>query len=267
MNKLIIPSLLSIITFDSLAHDVWIKTDRHEIHSDEQQTFSFDVSRSGTTLVAESNHGFNQLLVTAPQGHRSLTKVKYSGETKEVFDIAFEQGGTYFIQSPESEVFLTIYKDDKGKRKKTRMPKSQWHTLPKGSKPLKTVQKLITTETYVSYNGFSAIPAQVPQGLVIVPKQHPNELRPNQAITFDISYNGQPVNGAEVSVTSPNQYLYYEDEKIEQKLTAKHKGQFTFQVNKPGKYLLGVELETELENDLHATKRSVEKFVTLEITE
>ena len=98
MKKIIIPSLLSIITCHSLAHDVWIKTDRHEIHTDEQHIFSFDVSRSGTTLVAESNHGFNQLSVTSPQGQSSLIKVKYSGETKEVFDVAFDQGGTYFIQ-------------------------------------------------------------------------------------------------------------------------------------------------------------------------
>ncbi|MGB1298544.1 MAG: DUF4198 domain-containing protein [Psychrobium sp.] len=267
MKKLIMASTLSLICANAIAHDVWIKTDRHEIHTDEQTVFSFDASRSGTTLVAEANHGFKQLLVTAPSGKTTKVAAGYSGETKEVFDINFDKQGTYYIQSPVSEVFLTIYTDSEGERQKTRMPKSKWHTLPKGSKPLKTVHKLITSETYVSYNGFSEPEEQPTTGLVIKPLQHPNKLRPNQKIAFEITYNGKPVQEAEVSLKSSNQYFFEESEKIEKDLNKKDRGVFSFNVDKPGKYLLGVELGVELENDPHATQRSVEKFLSLEITE
>lgn len=267
MKKLLIAATVSLISTTALAHDVWIKADRHEIHTDEQTTFSFDVSRSGTTLVAEANHGFKQLFVTSPTGETSKNLVAFSGETKEVYDINFDKRGTYYIQSPLSEVFLTIYEDSEGERQKTRMPKSKWHTLPKGSKPLKTVHKLITSETYVSYNGFSALKQQPTTGLVIKPLQHPNKLRPNQKITFEITYNGQPVEAAEVTLSSSNQYLFEDSEKIEKDLSKKDRGVFSFNVNKPGKYLLAVEQELELKNDPHATERSVEKFLTLEITE
>jgi len=267
MKKLLLASSMTLMCCSVFAHDIWIKADRHEIHADEQKIFSLDVSRSGNTYVAEANHGVKELMMTGPSGEKSVFKSRYNGETKEVFEVAFDDRGTYYLESPMTQVFLSFYLDEAGKKHKIRLPKSQWHTLPKGSKPLKTVEKQITTETYISYNGFSAVDVKKQTGLVITPLQHPNQIRPNKKFSFELTLDGQPIEHGEVSLTSTNQYYYMDSEKTEIDLSKKQKGLVNFTVDKPGRYLLAVEYQVALKNDKNATERSIERFLSFEITE
>ncbi|WP_085297132.1 DUF4198 domain-containing protein [Cognaticolwellia mytili] len=267
MKKVILASMLATTCASVHAHDIWIKADTHEINSEEQKVFALDVSRSGQAYVAESNHEVKSLKMTSPKGTSTTLNADYSGKVKEVFEVEFKESGTYHFESPMTQVFLSFYFDEAGKEHKIRMPKTEYHTLPKGSKPEKTVEKRIITETYVTYNGFSDVKQTSKDGLQIVLMQHPNKLRAGKPFSFKLTYNGQPIPEAEVALKSLNEFYYQDSDKVEVNLTAKDKGLVTFNAKYPGRYLIGVEFEEELKNDAKADFRSIEKFLTFEITQ
>ena len=267
MKKLILAAIVSALPASAIAHDIWIKSDLHEINSEEQQTFALDVSRSADVYIAEANHKVNNLVVTSPNGVKSNLQAAFSGKVKEVFEVEYNEAGTYHFESPMTQVYLSFYFDEEGKKHKVRMPKTQYSKLPKGARPEKTVEKQIMTETYVSYNGFTDVQNVRANGIQIVPLQHPNKLRSGQPFSFKITYNGKPVTGAEVALKSLNQFYYQDSDKVEVVLKDKDNGQISFTPQTPGKYLLGVELEIELANDKYADFRSIERFLTFEITE
>jgi len=267
MKKLLLASILSVTCSASFAHDIWIKADNHEINSDEQTIFALDVSRSAQTYIAQDNHQVKTLNITSPQKIEQAVKTSFSGQVKEVFEVEFKQAGTYHIESPMTQVFLSFYFDQQGKKHKVRMPKSQYHTLPPGVKTEKTVEKQIISETYISYNGFTDVTNNRTDGLQIKLLQHPNKLRAGKALSFEVTHNGKPVVGAEVALKSLNEFYYQDSDKLEVILTAQDKGMVTFTGQRPGRYLLGVEYEIVLDNDSEADVRSVERFLSFEITE
>ena len=267
MKKLVLASVLATLCGSSLAHDIWIKADTHEINTDEQKVFALDVSRSAQAFVADANHEVKQLTITDPQGNKRVINADFSGKVKEVFEVEFDAAGTYHIESPMTQVFLSFYKDAQGKKQKIRMPKSQWHKLPADAKPLSTVEKQIITETYISYNGFTPVTNTRTDGLQIQAMQHPNKIRVGQEFSFSLTYNGQPVTEAEVALKSLNEFYYQNSDKIELMLEEKDQGVASFKVSKPGRFLLGVEFSQTLNNDPNADKRSIERFLTFEITQ
>ena len=267
MKKLILASALFSTCMATQAHDIWIKADTHEINSEEQKVFALDVSRSAQAYVAESNHEIKSLMMYSPSGTSTTLNADYSGKVKEVFEVEFNESGTYHFESPMTQVFLSFYFDEAGKKHKIRMPKTEYHTLPKGSKPEKTVEKQMVTETYVSYNGFSDVKQTSKEGLQIVLMQHPNKLRAGKPLSFKLTFNGQPIAEAEVALKSLNEFYYQDSDKVEVDLTAKDKGLVTFNPTHPGRYLLGVELEEKLKDNAKADFRSIEKFLTFEITQ
>lgn len=267
VKKLIIATVLSSICAGSMAHDIWIKADTHEITNDEQKIFALDVSRSAQAFVADANHEVKQLTITSPNGDQKTIDADYSGRVKEVFEVEFSQAGTYHIESPMTQVFLSFYHDPAGKKHKIRMPKTQYHTLPAGAKPEKTIEKQIITETYISYNGFTDVKNTRTQGLQIHFDQHPNKIRAGKDFSFSVTFNGKPVDEAEVSLKSLNQFYYQNSDKVEVMLKAKDKGEVTLVGEQPGRYLIGVEYAMTLNNDPMADMRSVERFVTFEITQ
>jgi len=267
MKKLLLASLLATLCSSAYSHDIWIKADRHEINSDEQKHYSVDVSRSAQTFVAEANHEVKTLNMTSPNGENSQLSAAYSGKVKEVFDLEFNAPGTYHLVSPMTQVFLSFYHDQQGKKHKIRMPKSQWHTLPEGAKPIRTVEKQIITETYISYNGFSEIKQAETKALQIKLAQHPNKIRAGQPLMFTLTFNGKPVKEAEVALTSVNEFYYQESDKVELNLTQQDNGIAKFAGQKPGRYLLGVEFGMALDNNPHADDRSVERFLSFQITQ
>jgi uncharacterized GH25 family protein len=267
MKKMLLVSALLSTCFSLQAHDIWIKSDTHEINNDEQNVFALDVSRSAQAYVAEANHGIKSLKMSLPNGQIKDITADYSGKVKEVFEVEFNEAGTYHFESPMTQVFLSFYFDEAGKKHKIRMPKTEYHTLPKGAKPEKTVEKQIITETYVSYNGFSDIEQNDSNGLQIVLMQHPNKLRAGEKLSFKITYSGKPIPEAEVALKTLNEFYYQDSDKVEIELEPKDKGLVTFEPTLPGRYLLGVEYEVELKDNKMADFRSIEKFLTFEITQ
>ncbi|WP_413401654.1 DUF4198 domain-containing protein [Pseudoalteromonas sp. KJ71-7] len=267
MKNVILASIICTTSLSVHAHDIWIKADTHEINNEEQKFFALDVSRSAQAYVAESNHQIKNLLMTTPQGEIKKITADFSGKVKEVFEVEFDSSGTYHFESPETQVFLSFYYDEDGKKHKIRMPKTQYHKLPKGSKPEKTVEKLLVTETYVSYNGFSTIMQPSTHGLQIILKQHPNKLRVGEELRFKVTYNGEPVPDAEVTLKGLNNFYYQDDESVKVELEDKNNGLVIFEPKLPGRYLLGVEYGLELQNNKNADFRSIERFLTFEITE
>ncbi|OUR82355.1 hypothetical protein A9Q75_06485 [Colwellia psychrerythraea] len=267
MKKIILASTLLSTCLSIQAHDIWIKADTHEINNDEQTVFALDVSRSAQAYVAEANHGIKSLTMSSPNGQSKKITADYSGKVKEVFEVEFKEAGTYHFESPMTQVFLSFYFDEEGKKHKIRMPKTEYHTLPKGSKPEKTVEKQIITETYVSYNGFSDVKQTNQEGLQIVLMQHPNKLRAGKPLHFKLTFNGKPIPEAEVALKSLNEFYYQDNDKVEVNITSKDKGLVTFNPKHPGRYLLGVEYGLALKNNAKADFRSIEKFLTFEITQ
>lgn len=267
MKNLLISCIICSTSLSAIAHDLWIKADKYEINNEEQKVFALDVSRSEEAYIAESNHQINDLVMTTPQGKRKKISAGYSGKVKEVFEIEFDSSGTYHFESPESQVFLTFYYDENGNKHKIRMPKTQYFSLPKGSKPDKTIEKLLVTETYISYNGFSNVIQPSSPGLQIIFKQHPNKLRVGNELLFEVVYDGEPVTDAEVTFKSLNTFYYESFENTKVNLTSKDKGLVAFKPMLPGRYLLGVEHGFELHNNKNADFRSIERFLTFEITE
>ncbi|MCK5923824.1 MAG: DUF4198 domain-containing protein [Methylococcales bacterium] len=264
--KYALGSALAVLVcgFGIQAHEVWIKPDAFELNSDEQKLFSVDVSRSALAYVAEANHQVKSLGLFSPQGEASTLMAAFSGETKEVFEVPFSESGTYKLTTPQTQVFLTFYRDGDGKRHKIRMPKSRYHELPEGASPIKTVEKQMTSETYISYNGFSQPNQKSEQGLTIVSSRHPNQLTVEHPIEFSVSYKNQSLVGAEVSLKSWN-HLYDADlEEVETETD--NNGRVRFEVTDPGRYLLIVEHSEKLSGDEQADSRSIEKFLSFDVT-
>ena len=204
------------LTLPAVAHDVWIGTGSFEIHSDEQSTFSIDLSRSAEPFVAESNHATSSMDIVGPKGESKKYTAAFSGKNKEVYEAEFKEYGTYYLNAAETQVFLTFYEDEKGKEHKVRMPKSQYSTLPKGSKPEKTVEKRLASESYISFNGMSKISKEIrKEGVTIIPNTHPSKIETNEPFSFTIYVNGVPMEKGEVALKSLNRIYYDDYEKVE----------------------------------------------------
>ncbi|WP_299772478.1 DUF4198 domain-containing protein [uncultured Pseudoteredinibacter sp.] len=257
-------AILGLSSVGSYAHDVWIKPDSYRMFSDEQTRFSFDVSRSAEPFVAESNHNVKSLMVFGPGGGVTLHNPDFSGETKEVFEVGFNKYGTYFLKAKDTQVFLSFYEDKNGKEHKIRMAKDEKGKLPAGATLVKTIEKVMSSESYVSFNAITKIePVIKDKGITIVPLTHPNEIELGEPVKFKIYLNGAPLEDGEVALKS-NGGQYYGDE-IEIELEGAKGGVYEFEVDKPGAYILGVESQFELKNDKKADFRSIETFLTFDV--
>lgn len=252
------------VSLPAMSHDVWISADSFEIHSDEQTIYSLDVSRSAEAFIAEANHKTGKVTVVGPKKDSKSYSAAFSGENKEVFETEFKDYGTYYVNAKETQVFLTFYEDNAGKEHKVRLPKSQYSSLPKGVKVEKTVEKRLATETYISFNGLSDISKEIrKEGVTIVPNIHPSKITTQQPFSFTIYVDGKPLEKGEVALKSLN-HIYYDDyEKIE--VEAAKGGEYEFEVKHPGRYLLGVELESKLSGEGDADFLSQERFLTFDI--
>lgn len=252
------------VSLPAMSHDVWISADSFEIHSDEQNTYSLDVSRSAEAFLAESNHETGNITIVGPKKDSKNYGAAFSGINKEVYEAEFKDYGTYYLNADETQVFLTFYKDEEGKKHKIRLPKSQYSTLPKGSKPEKTVEKRLASETYVSFNGMSEISKEIrSKGVTIIPNTHPSKMTTHEPFSFTIYVDGVPMEKGEVALKSLN-HLYYDDyEKVE--IEEAKGGKYEFEVKHPGRYLLGVELGSKLSGDGDADFLSQERFLTFDI--
>jgi uncharacterized protein DUF4198 len=259
-----IVSALGLGAFPAMSHDVWISADAFEIHTDEQNTFSVDVSRSAESFIAESNHEVGNLTIIGPKKDSKAYAAAFSGKNKEVFEVEFNDYGTYYLNADETQVFLTFYKDEEGNKHKIRLPKSQYSTLPKGSKPEKTVEKRLASESYISFNGLSEVSKEIREkGVTIIPNTHPSKIETDEPFSFTIYVDGKPMEEGEVALKSLN-HLYYDDyEKIE--IEQAKGGKYEFEVKHPGRYLLGVEQGTKLSGKGDADFLSQERFLTFDI--
>ncbi|MFT4906343.1 MAG: putative GH25 family protein [Oleispira sp.] len=252
------------LTLPVVAHDVWIGTGSFEIHSDEQNTFSIDLSRSAEPFVAESNHETGSMNIVGPKGEKKEYTPAFSGKNKEVYEAEFKEYGTYYLNAAETQVFLTFYKDEEGKKHKIRMPKSQYSTLPKGSTPVRTVEKRLASESYISFNGMSKISKDIrKEGVTIIPNTHPSKIETNEPFSFTIYVDGVPMEKGEVALKSLNRIYYDDYEKVE--IEEGKDGIYEFEVKYPGRYLLGVEMGSELSGEGNADSLSQERFLTFDI--
>lgn len=264
MKKIFLATALAPIVITANAHDIWIKPDAFQLYSDEQSIYSIDVSRSAEPMIAEANHYVKNLYVTAPSGVMHKVIASYSGKNKEVFEAEFREQGTHIIRAEDTQVYLSFYKDAEGKRHKVRMKKSEQNTLPEGSVFLKTVEKKLSSETYVHFNGISELNVdKTSSGISIVPLAHPAKFTVDQPVKFKIYLDGKPVDEAEVALKSAALSYFSQGESLE--LEHSEDGVFEFDVDQPGQYLLGVEVGQKLKGDSHADFRSIEKFLTFDI--
>lgn len=256
--------IMSSLSGVSFAHDIWIKADAFQLYPEDQTVFSLDVSRSAEPMIAEANHQVRELTVTEPDGKARVISASYSGKNKEVFEVELQQQGTHHVRAADTQVFLSFYKDKDGERHKIRMKKSEQSKLPAGSKLLKTVEKRLSTETYLHVNGISNIDRKIPDdGLYIQPQQHPATFNVDQEIEFKIFLDGKPLEDAEVSLKGAA--LGYLTDQEAQEFEKLDDGHVEFKVSVPGQYLLAVETEKKLTDDADADVRSIEKFLTFEI--
>lgn len=257
-------AIASAISLPALSHDVWISADSFEIHSDEQNVYSLDVSRSAEAFLSEKNHKTGNMTIVGPKKDAKTYAAAFSGKNKEVYEAEFNDYGTYYLNADETQVFLTFYEDEAGKEHKVRMPKSQYSTLPKGVKIEKTVEKRLATESYVSFNGMSDISKEIrKEGVTIIPNIHPSKITTDEPFSFTIYVDGKAMEKGEVALKSLN-HLYYDDyEEVE--IEEAKGGIYEFEVKHPGRYLLGVELESTLSGKGDADFLSQERFLTFDI--
>jgi len=252
------------LALPAVAHDVWIGMGAFEIHSDEQNTFSIDLSRSAEPFLAESNHNTGRMNIVGPKGQNKEYTAAFPGKNKEVYEAEFKEYGTYYLNATETQVFLTFYEDEEGKEHKVRMPKSQYSTLPKGITIEKTVEKRLASESYISFNGISEISKEIrKEGVTINPNTHPSKIETNEPFSFTIYVDGVPMEKGEVALKSLNRIYYDDYEEVE--IEEAKGGIYEFEVKHPGRYLLGVELESTLSGKGDADYLSQERFLTFDI--
>jgi hypothetical protein len=238
----------------ALSHGRWLLPSHTNVTGKSAHAVTFDMSISNDLF--QGHYGFVQASTVTDFSKldatpASLDVIEPNGEWRR--DIPFhwlnirssgfdtiKTEGTHHYVLNQSDVFFVIFKDLNGELDR-RFGKLENMTLPSGSEVVNTIRYIPTIHTFVSRNKMTT-PGRLNRGLELVAKGHPNDLFVGEEASFEVYFNGKPLDKElEVQVVRGN--TRYRNEREQQTYTLKDTNEFTVTFPKAGMYLVEAELK------------------------
>ncbi len=178
------------------------------------------------------------LRVTAPDGSAVAADTRTEAKRRISFDVKLAQKGTYRIAGV-TDTAMASWKVD-GETKRWRgAPAALAKEVPADAQELQVTRQLARSETFVTNETPSALPAAVAgEGLELLPLTNPTDLSVGDATRFRMLLDGKPYAGADVTVIrGGNRYRYKMGEIA---LRTDAAGEFSVAWPEAGRYWLGV---------------------------
>ncbi|KCB34153.1 PF10670 domain protein, partial [Bordetella hinzii CA90 BAL1384] len=186
---------------------------------------------------------------------------EHRGKLRSTFDLQLAQTGTYRIAVVNDGVFARWKEDGKPKRYFGKA-EGLAQAVPAQAQDLEISQSLGRVETFVTSGKPSPI-KPVGRGLELVAVTHPNDLYSDEAATFQMTVDGKPAAGLEVTVVPDGSR--YRDKVDEMALKTDAQGKFQVKWPQPGMYWLEASLEDQQVTVPKASKRRLSYAGTLEV--
>lgn len=257
-KKIILFTATLAASATALAHTPYLQPTSFEVNR--AGKVSFDASFSEKFFVPEVAFNNSIFKVTAPSGKQTTPDLLSVLSVRTIAEHTLKADGTYRVSTGSR--FGKIFKvyEQNGERHSAKDPKKP---IPKGAKLLSFFQSNTKAETYVTKGkpNRTAL-AATDQGLELVMNTHPNELFVGDDVTLEARYDGASINDLKVDIMLA-QYQFSTD-KPNQTITSKN-GKLTFNVDKPGTYLLRARHRTPSPTGSIAPTISNTYTLTLEI--
>lgn len=238
----------------TLSHGRWLLPSHTNVTGNSEHAVTFDMSISNDLF--QGHYGFVQasrinevpnldatpasLDVIEPNGDwRKDIPFHWLNIKSSGFDTLSKEGTHHYVLN-QSPVYLIIYKDENGNLDR-RFGKLSQVTLPKGSEVVKTMRYIPTIHTFVSRNKMTQ-PSRLNKGLELVAKGHPNDLFAGEDVTFEVYFQGKPLDKElEIQVVRGN--TRYRNDREQQTIVLKQHNDFNVTFPKAGMYLVEAELK------------------------
>ena len=242
----------------ALAHMPYLMPNYFDVTARDHVTIqaSFTEDAFAPDVVMRSDAWF----VRGPSGVTPVANVTYMRDLA-AFEAALPASGTYRISSGERL----------GRKSKMfRNAAGQWIMTGEegeaGSSPLVDVQSVTIAEVYVTRQSPSrdALGA-TGKSLDLVPVTHPNEIFAKEPATFQLQFEGKPLQGALITVYRAAGV--YDGKKVAAEVTTGADGRFTITPPDGGTYLALVRHRTEAPAGAETPYRSYSYALTFEATQ
>lgn len=231
------------------AHSRWVAPSHTSVSGEKTTYISVDTSISNDIFhpdkayggeVANDDDGFHKntkLISIAPDGKttpHSLT----SFHRKSVASLPLEQSGTYRLKIESPDLLFTMYKNEKGERRRFWGDKATAQKeLPDTVTGLKTMRVNSNVETYVTRNNVSTRAlAQHGKGLEVLWKTHPTDLFVDEPVELAVFLNGKPAAGIEFKLVRGN--TRYRNDRAEKVVISDENGNLSLSFGEAGLFLL-----------------------------
>ena len=136
--------------------------------------------------------------------------------------------------------------------------------VPENASRVVTGQTATVADVYVSKGAPTWAAVEAPTGpLALTPDLHPNEIYLGDTLTFDVTFNGQPLASQEMEIT--RQGGEYEDPKFVQLPKTNDAGKLRLELDEPGLYLLMTRHRADAPEGAETDIRSYTTSITFEV--
>ena len=238
-KKLIILTVLSVITFLVKAHEFWLEPDRFYNNAGSSAVIRF---RIGADFIGEDRELTNDRIVRfeshTAQGVSNLRQ-NLRADTTGLFQVALESEGTHLIAMETSPAFIeldgakfTEYLQEDGLDEILYQRRKDEISGDSASEMYSRHTKLILqagTKTDDTFKKICGLP------LEIIPTKNPATLKKGDPIAFKILFQGKPLFGAKVKVWNRHNHRT-----SVQNIFSQQDGTIETHVSNPGVWMVSV---------------------------
>jgi uncharacterized GH25 family protein len=248
----LVPVLMAVAAGAAQAHAAYLKSNFADATGREHVTV--EASYSERIFEPDFVYEPEAFHVTGPDGTDTVISAVAKLKDLAVFEVPTPTDGLYRISTGAGQAFDSeMYRTTAG----------EWVSEEDGPLPAEAekinARFLITAATFVSRGGAANVPTATGQGLEITPTIHPNDIMAGQATAFVVTFDGQPVSGAKVTVFRDGGV--HDGRMVETEATTDAQGRFSISASAPGGYLAEVEHKPAL-----ASGETVYRSVTHTLT-
>lgn len=236
MKKLLLGSMLALLSQSALAHTLWVMPS-HFVLSGEDSWVSVDISAGNMTFIADKGVSPNNLSIVFPDGSRHAFAQSYQGKRKSQADHQLVAEGTYLIENGGAPRYFTMFEVN-GERKRIMANKQEAASqLPAGATKVTTSRG--------QGKALAVVNVKKPNRTAITPKgegfeldftTHPADYVAEETIQWQMLLDGKPA--ADVKVEFSRQDELYRDNAGRLEVKTDAQGKLVFTPEYPGRYLL-----------------------------
>ncbi len=183
---LVLPSI-------SAAHSIFIQTGRYHVDKGKGSPLFFGYGHHFPVDDGVRRKKLNYVRVIDPEG--TSTDIELRDEKSlHSYIVDYETIGTYALVAETNPGFFAMYTDKKGRKRHSLKPLSTF--IDNAESVQTSMRSSQWAKTYViCEEPSSSFPAEVGLPFELIPQQDPSTLKPGEAITFKVKYDGKPYEG------------------------------------------------------------------------